>query len=699
MSETHSVTAESVAMALAAADVGVWDWRTGQGMVYANQRWSQIIGYEPGELDLSGFGWYQHVHPDDVAIVHTTTVTLAATSADGLFEVEFRMRHKLGHWVWVQSRGKIIERDAAGQPTRFAGTHMDVTQRRALDDEVKLAHSIVLRSEARFRSLTELSTDWYWEQDQEFRFVDFTGDFQRDWHPARVSIGQTRWDIPAYNLSEADWEAHRAELHAHRPFHDFEILRQSQDGKPFWVSVSGVPLFAEDGEFTGYRGIGRDITQQKNTEATIRRLAYYDGLTQLPNRQLFMERLSDAVSVCRRQQVRNALLFIDLDSFKALNDTKGHPLGDLLLRQVGDRLKSLVREVDTVARLGGDEFVVILKSLDTDIDQAAIHARAIGQKILTSLNLPYDLHGYDHQGTSSMGVTMFCGNDNDLEEILKRADLAMYQAKADGRNLLRFYDPEMQAAVERRSVLEAALRVGLQRGEIFLHFQPLVDSSRRMIGVEALARWNHPQRGLVMPYEFIPLAESSGLILPLGAMLLKQACEQLAQWARNDNTRQLTMSVNVSARQFRERDFVALVRGTVQETGADATRLTLELTESLLLNDVDDVVDKMRALRKVGVGFSLDDFGTGYSSLTYLKMLPLDQIKIDKSFVKDVLNDPSDAAIAVSILTLAQALKLDVVAEGVETEGQLEFLLNNGCSEFQGYLFGKPVPVGELPLS
>ena len=681
-------------MALAAADIGVWDWRNGEGMVYVSARWTGMIGYEPGELDLSGFNWYALVHEADLATVHSRTESQAASSPDGQFEVEFRMRHKAGHWIWIQSRGKIVERDALGAANRFAGTHVDITQQRAKDEALRIAHNASLESEHRFRSLTELSSDWYWEQDTEFRFIDFVGNQQTHASASNAGFGQTRWEVLALNLTEADWAAHRKGLEAHQPFHNFEINRRNPDGNEIWISISGIPIFDKNGQFSGYRGIGRDITAHKSSEETIRRLAYYDSLTQLPNRQLFMERLGESVSACRRRQDRSALLFVDLDGFKALNDTKGHTVGDLLLRQVGERLKCAVREIDTVARLGGDEFVVILNALNPNPPIAAIQARTVSQKMLMALNEAYNLNDYDHLCTSSIGITLFSGNDTDMEAILQRADLAMYQAKTDGRNQLRFFDPEMQAAVERRSALEAGLRMGLQRGELCLHYQPVVDAQRKIVGAEALARWNHPDRGMVMPLEFIPLAEASGLILPLGAILLRQACEQLANWAAGEDVDRahLTLAVNVSARQFRERDFVAVVSNALKSTGANPANLKLELTESLLLVDIEDVVAKMHELKALGVGFSLDDFGTGYSSLSYLKSLPLDQLKIDKGFVRDVLSDPSDAAIAISILTLAQALNLDVIAEGVETEGQLQFLLQNGCKAFQGYLFGKPMP-------
>ncbi len=698
MQDSSNSIAQSVAMALAAADMGVWEWSTGQGMVYTNARWSTMIGYDDGELELSAFHWYSLVHPDDLKIVQVDTAEQAAQSANGQFEVEFRMRHRAGHWLWIQSRGKVMARDVDGAPSRLAGTHQDITERRRNQDDLKTAYAALQTSEARFRSLAELSSDWFWQQDTEFRFTEFTGKPSSTDMPNSAKLGKFRWDLSLPSFTPLGWDAHKADLRAHRPFSDLEVMRTDQAGQQFWVNVTGMPFFDEQGQFQGYRGVGRDITQQKETEETIKRLAFYDPLTQLPNRQFFMERLADTALVCQREKNRAALLFIDMDGFKALNDTKGHQTGDLLLQQVGARLTECVRKVDTVARLGGDEFVVILKSLANLETQAAQQAKQIGLKILSRLNDPFDLFGFEHLCTSSIGLTMISSRDANIEETLQRADLAMYQAKADGRNQLRFFDPAMQAAVERRSALEAALHLALQRDEMCLHYQTIVNPMRRVIGVEALVRWNHPERGMVRPIDFISLAEDCGLIVPLGKWVLRLACQQLASWAAGDHTRHLTMSVNVSARQFRERDFVSLVAGMLRLTGANPKLLKLELTESLLLNDVPDVAAKMQELKDLGVGFALDDFGTGYSSLNYLKSLPLEQLKIDKGFVRDVLSDASDAAIAITILTLAQALNLSVVAEGVETEGQLQFLKSNGCRAFQGYLFSQPVAVEALNL-
>ena len=389
-------------------------------------------------------------------------------------------------------------------------------------------------------------------------------------------------------------------------------------------------------------------------------------------------------------------MFIDLDNFKDLNDTLGHDMGDQLLSQVASRLLACVREADTVARFGGDEFVVMLENLSSRLHEAASQAESVADKLLASLNQPFELGGARHYSTPSIGITLFGEHRLSVDELLKRADLAMYQAKAAGRNTQRFFDPEMQAAVNARSNLEADLRQGLARSELLVHYQPVVDHQGKLVGAEALARWRHPQRGMISPAEFIPLAEQTGLILPLGQAVLRSACTQLHLWAQHEATAHLTLSVNVSARQFRQPGFVAQVLDTLRECQARPHKLKLELTESMLLGDIEDAVQRMELLKKQGVGFALDDFGTGYSSLSYLKRLPLDQVKIDQSFVRDVLSDPNDAAIVRTILALAKSLDLQVVAEGVETAGQLGFLRLHGCDGFQGYLFGRPVPVHEM---
>ena len=477
------------------------------------------------------------------------------------------------------------------------------------------------------------------------------------------------------------------------------MVRRRLDGSAIWVAISGAPIFDDQGVLAGYRGTGREITARKQAEADIERLAFYDALTGLPNRRLLIDRLNQAVAASARRACFGAMLFIDLDNFKVLNDTRGHHMGDELLKQVAQRLTECVRSIDTVARLGGDEFVVMLEELGAVEVEAAAQAEVVGKKILLAINKHFDLDGQAHHSSPSIGVTLYFGYQQSVDELLQRADLAMYQSKAAGRNTLRFFDPVMQAAASARAALENDLRKALQNQEFSLHFQPVVDENSTMTGVEALLRWKHPKRGMVSPAEFIPVAEQAGLIIPLGQWVLQAACAQLVVWSSSVATRRLTMAVNVSARQFRHPDFTAQLLDLLRISGANPYRLKLELTESMLLSDFDDVIVKMGELRSIGVNFALDDFGTGYSSLSYLKRLPLDQLKIDQSFVRDVLTDPNDAAIARTILSLAHSLDLSVVAEGVETAGQRDFLLKIGCKAFQGYFFGRPVPVDQLALT
>ncbi len=475
-----------------------------------------------------------------------------------------------------------------------------------------------------------------------------------------------------------------------------EIQQRRKDGSLFMVEGHWTLVRDQHEAPQSILVINTDITQRKAAEGEIQRLAFFDPLTRLPNRQLLLDRLQHALALSQRNQRTGVVLFIDLDNFKTLNDTLGHDIGDLLLQMAAQRLTDCVSERDTVARLGGDEFVVMLEDLATDTGESVAQAKQVSDAILATLNNPYRLAEHQYHSTASIGITLFEKHDDTVGEILKRADLAMYQAKAAGRNTARFFDPAMQALLASRAQLEADLRKALRRGEFRLYYQPQVDRKNRVINVEALIRWEHPQRGLISPAEFIPLSEETGLILPLGLWVVETACRQLVTWAAHPSTADLSVAVNVSARQFRHADFVEQVLDTLASTGARPERLKLELTESLLLDDVEDTVYKMTALKAHGVGFSLDDFGTGYSSLSYLKRLPLDQLKIDQSFVRDVLIDPNDAVIARSILALGHNLGLDVVAEGVETDRQRDFLAYYGCNAFQGYLFTPPLPAEQF---
>ena len=475
-----------------------------------------------------------------------------------------------------------------------------------------------------------------------------------------------------------------------------EIWDMRKDGSFYPKMMTITAVYDNDGNLTHYVAVFRDISSLKKSEQDIHQLAFYDSLTGLPNRRLLMDRLQQGLTVSARNLRYGALLFLDLDHFKTINDTRGHAAGDLLLIEAARRLQTCVREGDSVARLGGDEFVVLLGRLDSEVNEAANQTEMVAEKILHELGKPYALKDFECHLTVSIGIGLFINHDESAESLLQHADVAMYQAKSAGRNAIRFFDPKMQAALDARAALETDMRHALSKHQFCLHYQVQVDNRQRALGAEVLLRWNHHLDGLISPMQFIPLAEETGLIVSLGLWVMQTACAQLRVWQDDPLTRDLTLAVNVSARQFRQSDFVAQIQKVLQESGARPSQLKLELTESVVLENVEDTIVKMRELKLLGVSFSMDDFGTGYSSLQYLKRLPLDQIKIDQSFVRDIATDPNDAAIVQTIIAMTKALSLNVIAEGVETEQQLEFLDQHGCRAFQGYLFSKPVPIEQF---
>lgn len=673
------------------------------GMVYEFQMWpdgqfkfpfvsagvAHLFGVSMEQAREDANAVMRCIHREDVPRIIKTS--LASRDTLQPWNCEFRTRDAGADMRWLL--GTSVPEIKPDGSVLFTGSITDITPQ-------KKALAQLQESEERFRSLSSLSSDWYWEQDAEFRFVRIDGNgINADRLAPQGALGRTRWDSGGRGVTPAQWKAHQDLLEAHQTFQDFEMQRVLSDGSFMWVSISGAPIFDAQGNFCGYRGTGRDISARKAAEAEIERLAFFDALTGLPNRRMLIDRLKHALDSSTRNRQHGALLFIDLDNFKVLNDTLGHHMGDLLLQQVAQRLQDCVRSADTVARLGGDEFVVMLEELDADPLLAATQAELVAKKVLGSLNKQFALGNHNMHSSPSIGVTLFFQHNDSIEELLKRADLAMYQAKGAGRNTLRFFDPDMQAAASERADMEADLRRALQEEQFTLYYQPVVDQAGTVTGVEALLRWLHPVRGMVSPAVFIPVAEQTGLILPLGQWVLEAACAQLVAWNDDSQTQKLSIAVNVSARQFRHPDFSTHILDLLRTSGANPYRLKLELTESLLLTDFEEAVIKMGELRSIGVSFSLDDFGTGYSSLAYLKRLPLDQLKIDQSFVRDVLTDPNDAAIARTILNLAKSLDLGVVAEGVETAGQRDFLLREGCRAFQGYFFGRPVPVEQLHLT
>ena len=475
---------------------------------------------------------------------------------------------------------------------------------------------------------------------------------------------------------------------------DFRAFRK--DGGSAWIEARSVPARLADNS-TIWHGYFYDVTDRKQSESEIEKLAFYDPLTGLPNRRLLRDRLAQALTGSTRDQNHGALVFIDLDNFKNINDSAGHLTGDELLIQVGQRLKQTVREWDTVARLGGDEFVLILKGFPADTATAAARVEKVCEKVRDALNEPYDLDGLDYTGTPSIGVTLFFNHDTSLEELLGQADMAMFRAKEDGRNCIRFYDSMMQKKVSERLALESDLRMAVRKNQLAVHYQVLVNEKGKPVGAEALLRWHCPGRGMVSPGEFIPLAEETGLIESVGYWVLEEVLSRVASWKKRGGAlSQLQVSVNVSARQFHLPSFCSTVMALLRKTGASPRNLKVEITESALAYDLELVEETLRTLRSMGIRISLDDFGTGYSSLGYLKRLSLDELKIDQGFVRDILDDPNDAAIAETILALASALKLSAVAEGVETRGQLDRLVRMGCTRFQGYYFSRPLPAPEF---
>lgn len=557
----------------------------------------------------------------------------------------------------------------------------------------KLEHAVRLRTEELERAqqsitdILESITDAFVSLDNDWRYTyvnDKAGELFA-LEPAQL-IGRCLWDVYPEKVDQPFYYA------CHRAKKEQKIIE-------FEAYYASIERWFEKRIFPSTHGLSivfHDITARKGSEDEILQLAFYDPLTQLPNRRRLIDRLLQALSSAARRNRRGALLLLDLDDFKTINDTLGHEMGDSLLAQVAKRLESCVREGDTVARVGGDEFVVILENLHEQIFEAAAQAGAIGETILEKLSQPYSLSSGEYYSSTSIGVTLFGDKQHTSDELMKQADIAMYQAKKSGRNTQRFYDPEMQASISVRATLESELRKALKKKQFHLYYQIQVDSAHHVLGAEALIRWIHPKHGLISPMAFIPIAEETGLILPIGKWVLEVALAQLKVWQQSSQTQDLVLAVNVSAKQFRQPDFVTQVQAAVKHYGINPKRLKLELTESMLQEDIQATIATMNTLSKTGIQFSLDDFGTGYSSLQYLKQLPLDQLKIDQSFVRDIVSDRSDKAIVQTIISMAQSLGMNVIAEGVETEEQQQFLLSNGCTHYQGYLFSKPIPIDQF---
>ncbi|PZP31011.1 MAG: GGDEF domain-containing protein [Roseateles depolymerans] len=528
--------------------------------------------------------------------------------------------------------------------------------------------------------------------DAQLRFLYVNPAFERRMGLPAALFAGTELD----GLFHEDWRLHlgrgaRQALEGQRV--DFEFEARRSDGETEYTIAGIAPERDEAGRIVGVLAIFTDATERRRAEQAAQQAALFDALTGLPNRRLMQDRLHQVLAQAARSRAHGALMLLDLDHFQQINDTLGHELGDALLHQAGERLRGCIRHSDTVARMGGDEFVVVLAELGQDADAALAVAASVAEKIRLALAEPFPFDGLQVDISASLGLVTFHGEQVSEEELLKRADMALYRAKELGRNRVHHFDPTLQTQTLERAQLLNDLKRAVARDELRLYYQPVVGAGGGLLGYEVLLRWQHPERGLVSPLEFIPLAEQSGLIFPIGQWVLQRACEQLHAWRDDPERAGLTLAVNVSARQFKDPAFVATVADALQTSGADPRCLRLELTESMLHSDLDETIARMEALQQLGVRFSLDDFGTGYSSLSYLKRLPLDQLKIDRSFVQDLPDDANDAAIARTILALASSMGLGVVAEGVETPEQYEFLMAEGCRGFQGYYFGRPAPL------
>ena len=649
-------------------------------ITHANQRMAEMFGHPLHEM--IGSLYSSHIHPSERVVGQKKMLALLASTIPSV-DLERRYWRADGSEFWGHLTGKRCV-NAKGQEIGLVGVIADVSQRRQVEDELRIA------------ATTFQIQDGLVVTDAAGVIVRVNSAFSEvSGYSQQEAVGQTPSILNSGKHDEAFYRNMWASLLTEGKWQG-EIWNKRKNGEifPEWLTITAVRDV--DSRISHYVGAYRDISEHKAAEEAIRNLAFYDPLTTLPNRRLLQDRLHQGMAASKRNGLHGALIFIDLDNFKTLNDTLGHDLGDLLLVEVAKRLQHSVREGDTVARLGGDEFVIMLAGLHPVAEEAAAQAEAVGHNIVNALNPPFRVGKHDMRSTPSLGIALFKGHEYSVDELMKRADLAMYQAKAAGRNTLRFFDPEMQAGINARLAMENELFRAIENEEFALYYQPQTNMDGQITGIEALIRWHNPQRGLVMPGEFIPVAEETGQILPISHWVLMQACQQVLAWQQHPLLSQLSLAVNVSARQFRLPMFVEEIRNLIRHSGIDPARLRLELTESALLANINDTIVKMSALQGMGIRFALDDFGTGYSSLAYLKKLPLDQVKIDRSFVRNLLVDADDAALCRAIITLGHSLDLKIIAEGVETDSQRDFLQAHGCHFAQGHLFARPMPAEEL---
>jgi len=647
---------------------------------YISRNVESVYGFSAEEICERGEElWFGRIHPDDLARVSQAFQNLFAN--DQSFDAEYRVQRKDGEWIWIHDRAL---RTHVENGVRYAdGVFSDITAR-------KRAEQAVRDSEKRYRLLFENNLSAV------FRAV--AGGRLLQCNPALVSMlgYASREELLQQNTSDILYDAEEernllAALTRHGTLTNYEIRLRRKDGKPVWALHNVAVSQTEDGGPRIIEGTAFDISVRKQAQERVQYLAYYDAVTGLANRTLLEDRLHKALASAHRRQEKLAVLFLDLDHFKVVNDSLGHSAGDLVLKDVAGRLQKVAREQDTVARLGGDEFVMVVNAVKESGDAAVV-----AKRVLDAVTAEGIIQGHPLSIGCSIGISIFPVHGRDTTALVKNADAAMYCAKERGRNNFQFFAPEMNAQALERLQLESDLRGALQRNELFLAYQPQLDvATGELIGAEALLRWRHPQLGLIPPDKFIRIAENSGLIIPLGEWVLRTACAQARQW-QQQGLPAVPVAVNVSAVQFRQEGFLELIRRVLGDTGLSPQYLELELTESLIMSNSETILSMLRQLKATGVKLSIDDFGTGYSSLSYLKHFPVYKLKVDRSFVRDITLDPDDAAIISTIISMAKSLNLRAIAEGVETQEQMTFLRQHQCDEVQGYYFSQPLPADDF---
>ncbi|WP_334189061.1 bifunctional diguanylate cyclase/phosphodiesterase [Noviherbaspirillum sp.] len=649
-------------------------------IVMCNGAFCRMLGYAESELLDSHYREYQTPKVAEKVFRTFNTVYRTGVAAPNF---DWEMITKDGRTVVGEGSVQLFH-GSDGKPAGFRGILRDVTERRKVERALR-------ESEARFRALTNLSSDWYWEQDAEFRYVIMESRRKTSESTQGTFVGKRPWETELEIESGGGWDAHRDLLAAKQPFRDVIMHRLLPNGKPYYISVSGEPVFDGENRFNGYRGVSREITDQKVAEERIQHLATHDGLTGLPNRIMFSHLLSHAIPTAQRYGRSFAVLFIDLDRFKFINDSLGHEAGDKLLKEISSRFKKALRASDVVARLGGDEFVVLVQEMN-DMEQAA----AVARKLLSAAIKPMMLLGRECRVTASVGVAMYPNDGNDEQTLMKNADIAMYFAKEEGKNNFQFYSKDIKSQSLERLALEANLRHALERNEFSLHYQAKRDlTSGAITGVEALLRWDNAELGSVTPVQFIPVAEETGLIVPIGKWVLETACAQNVEWQRQ-GLPPVCMAVNLSVRQFADEHLLEDLAAILRETGMQPHLLELEITEGMVIHNPAQAIKLLTAIKNMGIRLAIDDFGTGYSSLGQLKNFPIDTLKVDRSFIRDIGSSSDDRAITEAIIAMGKTLSLTVVAEGVETMEQEAFLRMHACDEMQGYYFSKPIAAGEF---